>query len=228
MVLKLYAANRAGGGGAVVAVVLAFKRIPFEFVPTDVSAVDPSTKTPELLAMQPFGQVPFIDDDGFVLYESRAICLYLERKYPNQPEGSKLAPDVGADLRATALFNQAMSVETFNFYPFAYRVVDEVIFKPHYGGQTDSALLATALKEFESKLDVYEKILSKQRYTAGDYLSIVDLSHLSHAPLLARYAGIDVMTRSERPNVARWWKELIGFPEWREVEEQDGIRSRGV
>ncbi|KAF7290854.1 Glutathione S-transferase [Mycena indigotica] len=221
MVLKLYAANRVGGGGALVAIVLAAKGIAFEFVPTEVSAVGP--KSPELLRMQPFGQVPVIDDDGFILYESRAICRYIENKYPGQ--GPKFVPDAG-DARGLAIFDQAMSVEMCHFYPAVLAVVEEVVFKPHYGQNTDATALAAAVKLFEAKLDVYEVILSKQKYTAGDSLSLVDIFHLTHAPLLARYANIHVLTDNKRPHVAEWWKNLILLPEWVELEAQGGIVSR--
>jgi glutathione S-transferase len=57
MVLKFYA-SYLGGGSAVVALVLAEKQIPFEYVAVDVAAQQ--HKTAEYLAMHPFGQVPLI------------------------------------------------------------------------------------------------------------------------------------------------------------------------
>jgi glutathione S-transferase len=35
---------------------------------------------PEYLRVQPFGQIPAIDDEGFALFESAAIVLYLAEK----------------------------------------------------------------------------------------------------------------------------------------------------
>ncbi|KAJ7166126.1 thioredoxin-like protein [Mycena filopes] len=73
MVLKLYSAKTAGGGSAVVAVVLAEKQIPFEHVVVDFA--NEEHKSAAFLEKQPFGQIPLIDDDGFMLYESRAIYV---------------------------------------------------------------------------------------------------------------------------------------------------------
>lgn len=55
------------------------------------------------LKIQPFGRVPVLDDDGFLLYESRAIAKYVAKKYAGQ--GTKLIPDEG-DLKAFGLFEQ--------------------------------------------------------------------------------------------------------------------------
>ena len=55
-----------------VALIREEKGVPYELV-----RIDPfkdEHKFPAYLEKQPFGQVPYIDDDGFVLYESRAIC----------------------------------------------------------------------------------------------------------------------------------------------------------
>ena len=45
------------------------------------------TRSAEMLALNPNGHIPVIDDGGFVLYESMAINLYLARKH-----GGPLAP----------------------------------------------------------------------------------------------------------------------------------------
>jgi len=38
-------------------------------------------KKPEFLALNPFGQVPVLDDDGVIVADSVAILVYLARKY---------------------------------------------------------------------------------------------------------------------------------------------------
>jgi glutathione S-transferase len=53
--------------------------IPYELVKVDFA--DNGTRQPEFLAINPNGHVPAIDDDGFRLWESMAINLYLAKKY---------------------------------------------------------------------------------------------------------------------------------------------------
>jgi len=69
------------------------------------------------------------DDDGFVLYEFRAIARYIESKYPGK--GIKLAPSPEDDLKTHALFDQALSVETHKFSAPAAAAVFEKMFKPY-------------------------------------------------------------------------------------------------
>src|SRR3569832_2299300 len=70
-------------------------------VEVDVVDLDLSTaqhKTPEFLKINPNGQVPALDDDGLILFESLAINLYLAKKYG--------VPLTAASLMVDALFTQ--------------------------------------------------------------------------------------------------------------------------
>ena len=53
--------------------------LPYEHV--KVNFADGGTRRPEYLAINPNGHIPAIDDDGFRLWESMAINLYLAKKY---------------------------------------------------------------------------------------------------------------------------------------------------
>lgn len=62
-----------------VELLLALMALPYKLV--DVDLANGEHKTPEFLAMNPFGQVPVIDDNGVVLYDSNAILMYLALTY---------------------------------------------------------------------------------------------------------------------------------------------------
>lgn len=47
-----------------------------------------------------------------------------------------------------------------------------------HGGKTDEARLEYLTKTLDSKLQGYDRMLSKTKYLAGDKLSLVDLFHL--------------------------------------------------
>ncbi|TFK27435.1 glutathione S-transferase [Coprinopsis marcescibilis] len=212
MVLTLYGHSYATCTQRV-AVVLLEKKVPFNFVVVDLAKGE--HKTPEYLTKQPFGVIPYIDDDGFILYESRAISRYIAEKYADQ--GRKLIP---TDLKEKALFEQAASVEYANFETNASTVVAEKVFKPLFHKvQPDEKLFEKHNEILKAKLDVYDKILAKQKYLAGDELTVADLFHLPVGAHL-KAAGSDVL--ETRPNVARWWKELTELPSW--IEVQTGIK----
>ncbi|KAJ7503734.1 glutathione S-transferase [Mycena galericulata] len=153
MVLKLYANSHARGPSSPVAMVLAEKQIPFE-----------------------------LDDDGFILYGSRAIARYLAEKYADQ--GPALVP---TDLKKKALFEQAAATESANFDAQLAKMAP--LFTKKLKGESideaDEAALAEYMAEFSKTLKIYDKILE---------LTLADLFHLARAPLLTNRLGIDVMT----------------------------------
>ncbi|KAJ7759350.1 glutathione S-transferase [Mycena maculata] len=197
-----------------VATVLVEKKVPFEFVVIDMAKAQ--HKSSAFLAHQPFGQVPYIDDDGLILYESRAICRYIVEKYPTH--GPQLVP---TDVTGRALFEQAASIEYSNFDPFCSKAVAEMVFKPMRGMASDKAVFDTLVETLSAKLDAYEVILGKQKYLAGNEVTLADLFHLPYGSMLAR-AGSDLMT-TKGPNVTRWFNELCQRNSW--VTVKDGVKS---
>jgi glutathione S-transferase len=104
------------------------------------------------------------DDDGFVLYESRAIGHYIATKYADQGTPG-LIP---TELKAFGLFHQACSVEIWDFQEYAGKAHFEIFVKPLLGMPADKAAFDRYVASIEKSLDVYEQILSKQKYIAGD------------------------------------------------------------
>lgn len=71
---------------------LSLLRLPFEAI--DIDLMKGEHKRPEYLALNPFGQVPVIDDAGTVVADSNAILTYLALRYadpawlPRDPLGA--------------------------------------------------------------------------------------------------------------------------------------------
>lgn len=75
MVLKLYGSAMSF---ARVLVTILEKDLPYEHIPIDIAKGD--QKSEAYKKLQPFGKVPALEDDGFLIFESRAICKYLARQ----------------------------------------------------------------------------------------------------------------------------------------------------
>ncbi|KAG2098418.1 glutathione S-transferase [Suillus discolor] len=173
-----------------VALICKEKNIPYELI--QVNLAKGEQKAASFTAIQPFGQVPYIDDDGFLLYESRAIARYPIKKYPNQGR-------------------------VFNFTSFVQPIVFEKVFKPRFGLQSNEERVSELLKTLQEKLDVYEVILSKQKYLAGDFLTLADLTHLPYGTAFYTNGFAEVF--DSRPNLARWWKDISNRPAWLAVKD---------
>ena len=59
------------------------KELGLDYEHLAVEIGDAGARAPEFLKLNPNGRLPVIVDDGFVLFESLAITLYLAKKYSN-------------------------------------------------------------------------------------------------------------------------------------------------
>jgi glutathione S-transferase len=66
--------------------------LDLEYTMIDVDLRSGEQKSESFLALNPYGQVPVLDDNGTIIYESTAILVYLAKKYddghwlPKEPE----------------------------------------------------------------------------------------------------------------------------------------------
>ncbi|CAE6533650.1 unnamed protein product [Rhizoctonia solani] len=174
-----------------------------------VDVLNKEQKTEEYLSTkQPFGAIPvLVDEDGTQIYESRAICRYLVAKYGKD---SGLVPNQG-DLKAYGLFEQAASIEYSSFDPYAAPLTAERIFSKHFGREADEKLAQKYTDSLNAKLEGYERILSKQKYLAGDNFTLADLFHLPYGNFVNQ---IDPNIFGSKPNVKRWWDDISSRASW--------------
>ncbi|CAE6369932.1 unnamed protein product [Rhizoctonia solani] len=176
--------------------------IKHELIEVDIIKKE-EQKYPEFIETKhPFAAVPvFVDEDGTQLFESRAICRYLVAKYG---KGSTLVPDPN-DLKASALFEQAASIEYSTFDPHARALIFQRVFAKLLNMQPDETIAQKSINTLNSKMEGYERILSKQKYLAGNEFTLADLLHLGYGKFVHE-AHPDIFW--SKPNVKRWWDDI--------------------
>eukprot|EP00898_Chlorokybus_atmophyticus_P007735 jgi/Chlat1/7963/Chrsp69S07396 len=186
--------------------------VQYEIANVDLSKGD--HKKPEYLAMQPFGQIPVLEDGNLRVYESRAIARHLIRTSKN---GDDLA---GSTLEEKALVDQWLEVEQANYNPPASGIVVQKFFLPKMGGQTNQAVVDAETAKLERVLDIYEAHFAKtgNQYLVGNKFTLADLSHLPYTAYLFACGSGDALLA--RPNVAAWWERISSRPSWQKVSSQ--------
>lgn len=171
--------------------------LDYENIPIDMAKGE--TRTPEYLAINPNGHIPAIDDDGFILWESMAINLYLAKKYG---ESSLYPVRLQDEARAwqwsfwgmteverpvlTALMHRALLPES----------------------QRDAALADRCEQELGRPLMVLDQTVAATPYLLGEHFTIADLNVASILSW-ARPARIDL---SRVPKMADWFRRCAERP----------------
>lgn len=160
-------------------------------------------KSPEHVARQPWGKMPSLEDDGFSMYESRAMCRYI-----NDKAGGKLVP---GDLRARAAMDQWISVE----YSYFTQPTMKFVFKHVFQWPQEDAAIAAALAELEKTLPVLDAHLAKNDYFAGAEFSLADIGYMPYV----EYGMVTPLkdTYAKFPNFGAWWNRVSERPSWRQV-----------
>jgi len=207
MTIKLYGSAYSTCSQRVLTTAHALK-IQVELVSIDFSTGE--HKSDEFLKKQPFGKVPVLDDNGFLIYESRAISRYLCLKYQTA-DTAQLYP---TDIQQRALVEQYISVETSYYNSGIEPLIGEAVFKKMRGGTPDDAIIAKHKETTENSLVVYEKFLEGKNYLIGDQLTLADIFHLPYGGYAVNSGFGDIFENADRPNVNRWWKTISTHEAW--------------
>jgi glutathione S-transferase len=157
-----------------VRIALLEKGLEFERVNVDLSKRE--QKNPEYLKIHPFGQIPALDDEGFIVYDSTIINEYLEDEYPYPP----LMPQ-DSEGRARARLMEDFRDSYFN--PPFVKIIHEMR-KPE--AERDAAVISNAKAEITKCFDRIEKELQGKEYLAGPF-SIADIAFMANLDLLERF-----------------------------------------
>ncbi|XP_019891139.1 glutathione S-transferase 4-like [Musca domestica] len=144
---------------------------------------------PEFLKINPQHTIPTLVDNGFALWESRAIMVYLVEKYGKQDD-----PLYPSCPKKRALINQRLYFDMGTLYQgFAN------YFYPQFKEKKPAD--PELFKKFEVTLDFLNTFLSESKYAAGDSLTLADLALLASVSTFEA-VNIDV---SKYEHIARWY-----------------------
>jgi glutathione S-transferase len=170
--------------------------VPLEIV--DVDIFKGQGRSPEMLARNPNGKVPILEDDDFVLWESNAMLGYIAAK----ADRSDLAP---SNPRERADVDRWLSWQTAHFGPPIQRVAFQRILKKLANlGAPDEAIIKTAVDEFAVFAKVLDVSLAGKQFLCGR-LTIADFA-LAPAAALTESCGLDL---SPYPNARVWLGRML-------------------
>ena len=167
--------------------------LDYDHVPIEIGPA--GARKPEYLAINPNGRLPAIEDDGFRLWESLAITLYLAKKhgqlYPTTLEGEARAWQWS--LWAVQEVDRGVNIWSLH----AVRLPPQ---------ERDPQRRAEALKVLEAPFKVLEGALAGRPYLLGEEFTVADLNV---AAVISRAVDMDL---SATPRLARWLERCLERP----------------
>lgn len=172
--------------------------IPFEHIPVSIHTPSAQAKEDWYLKLNPNARIPTIDDDGFIMWESAAINLYLARKYksplwPTTPEGEGRA------------FQWTLFVANDFEKPAVTLFQHSIVLPPE---RRDAAVAKAASAEMVPQLKMFEGHLSTNCYFGGDRWDLSDFMVASVASSLLPMK----YDLSAYPKFAAWLKASVERP----------------
>lgn len=168
--------------------------VPIEIV--IINLLKKEQLTESFLKINPQHCLPTIDDDGYVLWESRAISCYLADKYAKDDQWYP------KDLKRRGLVNQRLYFDSSTLYVKIRAIFFPVLFL----GETE--IKKPLINDLNIALGFLDKFLESGKWLAGDNPTIADTSiYASVSNLIA----ID-WDMSSFPNIQRWLQLCASLP----------------
>ncbi len=170
------------------------KGLEYEIVETDLYS---RPATAGFLALNPFAQIPVLDDRGFVIAESMAILEYLEERYPSP----QLLPE---DVQSRATTRQLMCWGT-DYWPPAWKKWMAPRLPRGLGDPWTDESVEQGRSDIAAHLDVLERQLQDRDWLVGDF----SLADVCYAPFVLVLDRVDLGEEvKRRENVDAWVARL--------------------
>lgn len=188
--------------GRAVLATLEEKAAPYRLSPVAPGAF----RSPEHLARHPFGRVPVLEHEGFMIYETQAILRYLDRVLPVPP----LTP---ADPKGAARMDQVMGVNDWYLFQGVGNVIGfQRVVGPRLMGLTpDEALIEAAMPKAHTVFDELARLLGDQPYFTGAALSLADLMLAPQVAFFTETPEWSVLG-TPRANLVAWLTRMEARP----------------
>jgi glutathione S-transferase len=204
--MKLYFHPMSGNSRRVL-LVATHLDVPLEHVVIDLTKNEQQS-TPHL-ARNPNGRVPVLDDNGFLLWESRAIMQYLCDKTP----GQTLLP---TDACGRAEVNRWLFWCAAHMAPPEAILVQENFVKPLTGRPTDAAELARGEALFAQNAPILDAHLAGKTWVTQDHLTLADYSLAAGLAL----AGPARFPLGDYANIRAWFGRMQELDAWTKTAPQ--------
>ncbi|AMN81717.1 glutathione S-transferase family protein [Pseudomonas azotoformans] len=190
--IKLYGFPLSGHSHRV-ELMLSLLGLPTDFVLVDLKQA--AHKTPEFIAaINPFGQVPAIDDNGVVLADSNAILIYLANTYG---KGQWLPSDPVGQARVQRWLSTAAG--QLHAGPASARLATV------FGAEVDTV---NAITRSHALLKLVEAQLSQSRFLAGEQPTIADVAFYTYSA----HAPEGNVSLADYPHVRAWLASIEALP----------------
>ena len=190
--LKLYH-HPLSGHSHRVHLALSLLGLPYELIAVDLMKA--AHKRPEFLALNPFGQVPVLDDGGTIVFDSNAILVYLATTY--DADRRWLPLDTKQQAAVQAWLSVAAGLIAFG--PAAARLI--TVFGAKYNPEDVIGRAHQLLKVMESQL-------ATRVWLAGANATIADIAGYSYVSA-APEGNVDL---SGYPHVRAWLARIEALP----------------
>jgi glutathione S-transferase len=181
------------------------KGAPYRFSP-----VAPGTLRVEPhISRHPFGRVPVLEHDGFMLYETQAILRYLDRILPAPP----LTP---ADPKAAANMDRAMNVNDWYLFHGVNNVIGfhRIVAARFMGLAPDEEAIAAAMPKAHAVCSELARLLGAQPYFAGENVTLADLLIAPQLDFLAQTPEWTPLSAGH-PNLLDWLARMTARPSFK-------------
>ncbi len=175
-------------------------QLPYELKHIDLFAGEGYSE--DYLRIHPHGQVPALEANGQVVYESGAICSWLADSHPD----TKLAPEPGNEKRAQ--YEQWMFYGPGTMEPPLWQILLHTLLLPE--DQRLSSAVKMNEETFVKCIPVLNAALKGKDYILGDDFSVADI--MIGSALIWGSNYISSINLDDYPNVQNYMQRLIERP----------------